>query len=577
MRFVRRIFLLCLFLWPLWRVPCSRCQVVLNEILPDPEGSDAGREFVEIYNRSPRAVSLAGVGFQFANGADDPSWLTRWTGAAGDSLAAGGWFLLADHNWQGEAAPDAQCRLGLQNGPDAVRLVRGDTILDLVGYGPLTEGSFYEGNPASVAPGLALARRPDGSDTGDNAADFRLVAPTPGQANFLDYKLDLEAWRCEPPHADRPGRILNVHATLLNSGLRDLTAGHLLLECEARLDEAEVTDLVSGREVNLQWEITTAGFGRHPLTILCPLPETGDTLAVGLGALQVGGGGLVLNEVQPAPADGQGEWIEVANGTGQALDLESFSIRDEDGDWRPLPEHRLLSGQLVAVAQDSAALRGWIRDNADHHDPALFACGQGEALVLGCRSWPALNNAPPAGRAFADRFYLADSCGVVVDHLTLGPGCGSWDGVPIPDRGQSLERVASSAADSMVSHWIPCSLGSGGTPGCPNSFTAPPAPGPGLGVTSRILDRRAGPTSLGLSLMVPEQGTGFRMLIFDLWGQRVRLVGGDDLGPGLRIRYWTGDDDEGRPVSAGGYILVGEVTGPGGQIRSRERLVVGVR
>ena len=51
---------------------------VINEVYYDPEGADAGHEFVELYNAGPQSVSLIGVRLEFANGADGPVWQTRW-------------------------------------------------------------------------------------------------------------------------------------------------------------------------------------------------------------------------------------------------------------------------------------------------------------------------------------------------------------------------------------------------------------------------------------------------------------------------------------------------------------------
>ncbi len=72
-----------------------------------------------------KIVDLEGVEFQFANGAEGPVWSTRWRGDAGLALAPGRRFLLVDRLWADAPAGDAAATLSLQNGPDAVRLVRG--------------------------------------------------------------------------------------------------------------------------------------------------------------------------------------------------------------------------------------------------------------------------------------------------------------------------------------------------------------------------------------------------------------------------------------------------------------------
>jgi hypothetical protein len=61
-------------------------------------------------------------------------------------------------------------------------------LLDSVGYGTATN-AFVETRPApappaTASPGSSGIRLPDGTDTNDNGADFRLTAtPTPGAPN----------------------------------------------------------------------------------------------------------------------------------------------------------------------------------------------------------------------------------------------------------------------------------------------------------------------------------------------------------------------------------------------------------
>jgi len=364
---------------------------------------------------------------------------------------------------------------------------------------------------------------------------------------------------------------------LANTGLKDLTVGSLFLDFDQDLYRADVSDFPAGNEVNLRWAVTGLRSGCRPLAVLCPVPDTRDSLVVVLGSLQIGPGVMILNEVLPAPDAGQGEWIELRNISDRPLDLGAFQVRDEDGDWRDLPAYLLPADDLVVVAQDPPALRQWIAANGAHGDPSQVLCADGGTRILDWESWPNLNNSPPVTREFADRIYLADSTGTVIDHLTFGGSGEDWDRVPLPPRGRSLERLGPSPADPLLANWEPSSLASGGSPGCPNSFSPPGIPEATLEVSSRILDRQDGSGPVGITLMVPDQGCGFRLRVFNLWGEKVRELGGDELGPGTRLRYWTGDDDDGRPVPPGGYILVGEATGPDEAVLSRTRIVVGVR
>jgi len=70
-----------------------------------------------------------------------------------------------------------------QNGPDAVQLWSSlEELADALQYGDAGEGNRGEGEPAEdVDPGLALTRDASGTDTDNNAADFRSASPTPGR------------------------------------------------------------------------------------------------------------------------------------------------------------------------------------------------------------------------------------------------------------------------------------------------------------------------------------------------------------------------------------------------------------
>jgi len=159
--------------------------VVLNEVFYDPSGPDGGFQFVELINRSPLPVALAGWRLDAGDGAGADRWRTWWSGSGADVIAPGARFVIGEGRV--EPAPDRVVPIDLENGPDAVRLVAPDGTADVLGYGALTWATYFEGRPAAdVASGFALARLPDGADSDDNAADwFAVSPPTPGSRMSL--------------------------------------------------------------------------------------------------------------------------------------------------------------------------------------------------------------------------------------------------------------------------------------------------------------------------------------------------------------------------------------------------------
>jgi len=511
---------------------------------------DGGREFVEILNTGPDPVSLAGVSLAFANGATGGPWEIRWTGSFEFALESGVRFLITDRNWTMAEVPDVEVWLGLQNGPDAVRLERDGVVLDLVGYGPLTDPSLMEEEPAELKPGLSLARRPDGHDTANNRNDFTPANPTPGSANFQPYEWGVDGWTMEPPSLDRPGLKVVFIIRLQNTGTEVQPFGPVVL----RAGEVEATALLDRTEPD---RVQTLSFTFMPLVgglldlhLFLPPTPVESAPEIRPARLQVGPGSVLLNEVLPRPADGQGEWVELICPGPDEIDLAGYFIGDADGDIRSLPPVILKPGGFVVLAQDSLGLAEWMAANEEAGVPGRC---RGEETVRHLAGWPTLNNSAPAGRDYADRVILVDAEGTVVDHVTLDGG--GIMGAATPD-GRSVERMAPGPINPGFSNWAPCGAVTGATPGCANSIWRADTTGPGLTVVPAILDAERGDTLVHFRFEVPRGHSGWRLQVFDLGGALVRDLGGDDLGHGLRDLIWDGGDDAGRPAGPGGYVAL---------------------
>lgn len=542
-------------------------QLVINEFLADPDGSDGGHEYVELLNTGVEPVDLGGWQLQFANGADGPVWQARWTGSSGRSLDPGSRFLIVDRNWAGSVAGDAEVALALQNGPDAIRLVRAGLAMDVVGYGALTDGALMETAPAPLAVGRATARRPDGADSGNNAADFVTALPTPGTPNFERFLLVATETIVEPPSTARPGELVSVEVLLRNDGLEALPLVRVRLERDGDGVEAMLDAMAPGDTRRLVFGFRPLAPGLQPLALGCRLPAAGDSLRLRLLDFQVGPAELRLNEVLGAPRDGQGEWVELEAGRTGAIDLGSYRLKDADGGWVRLPPLTVPAGGLALVAQDSSALAAWLAANVSGPGQSR-GCDVVPSRVAG---WPSLNNSAPDGRAFADRVLLADSTGAVIDHATLADA--SAEGA-----GRSLERILATSIGSVT--WVTSLAAAGSTPGCPNSVSAPADAPPAdveLSAIPAVVDRATGAAAIHLRFLVPPEGTGWDLLVFDLDGRRVRDLGGERAGAGPREILWDLRDDRGRAVAAGGYVAVLRLAGDAGPGWAPSRRLLAVR
>jgi hypothetical protein len=307
---------------------------------------------------------------------------------------------------------------------------------------------------------------------------------------------------------------------------------------------------------------------------LVPLPVAQDTLLLHPATLQVGPGELRLNEIMAAPDQGQGEWVEIAASGSQSLDLTGYRMRDQDGSWRGLPELRLAAGEFLVLTQDSLALAAWHLENCVHG--AVTDCSVDLAISRQRHlpGWPNLNNTPTAERDFADRIYLSNPSGDVIDHLTYG-GVASVTAVPAI-AGLSLERLAVAPRNPAAANWAPCTALTGSTPGCGNSVATTVDIPADFTVLPTILDPAAGVTTVHFLFRLAEPQAAWGLRVFDLWGGLVRDLGGDSLGPGPRDLIWDGRDDQGRLAGPGGYVGVLEVRDHGlqGLVRSKVLLVI---
>ncbi len=150
-------------------------KIVINEVYYDSPGEDQG-SFLELKGSS--GLSLNGFSIQTFNNKGNQTNTIKLEG----STPKTGFFVLAQDktvtgaNQFNEAA-------NLVNSGGAVQLLNGSSLVDAVAYGNAGKAKG-EGKPAPDAKsGSSLARIPDGTDSDNNAKDFRVSKPSPGAAN----------------------------------------------------------------------------------------------------------------------------------------------------------------------------------------------------------------------------------------------------------------------------------------------------------------------------------------------------------------------------------------------------------
>jgi putative metal-binding protein len=171
------------------------CNLVINEIDYDQYEVD-NLEFIEIYNPTPTAIDLTGVGIHLVNGYDGSIYSTIDFSTLGP-LASDGYLLVKSPLLGVDPHPNLISidfpiyENNIQNGPDGVQLVillggPGEHVIDSIAYegevANCTEGNPVP-SPADSGDG-SLGRFPNGTDSNDNSLDFIYDYESPGEPNL---------------------------------------------------------------------------------------------------------------------------------------------------------------------------------------------------------------------------------------------------------------------------------------------------------------------------------------------------------------------------------------------------------
>ena len=150
--------------------------------------ASATDEFVELFNAGASAAAVGGYKLVYRSGAGT-SDISLGTIPDGTMLVPGAFYLFGGSGYAGAKSSDQTFSQGLAGTAGGVGLRDGGgKLLDSVGYGTATN-AFVETHAAPAPPsttgaGSSDIRFPDGTDSDDNDADFRVTAlPTPGAPN----------------------------------------------------------------------------------------------------------------------------------------------------------------------------------------------------------------------------------------------------------------------------------------------------------------------------------------------------------------------------------------------------------
>ena len=505
-------------------VTCSRWdRPIVAEVFYDATGDDTGHEFVELFNVGGTACSLEGLRLEAGDGAGPGRWTLKWTGGPSDSIAVDARFVIG--GTLVDPPPQATAPLDLQNGPDAVRLVWPDGVIEVVGYGAHANPEYFCAEPAPDAPsGQSLARVPDRSNQGSNALDFQMRPPSPGRENLSERDAELIPGSLVlEPEQPEPERGARLTGSVANRGAQALQPGEIIVIGSAAregpaLFSASVQAALAPGEV-AAFALDTGPLAPGRLTLHVRISVAGDAAAANDRdslRVRVGPGPLEITEIQFHPGSAEGEWVEVRNRDSAPIDPAGITLADR-GAARGVPNTgsgAVEPESLVVLAQDRLGLLARF--------PALDP-----DRVWAVSPWPALNNSNDS-TGVADAVVLRDADGTPCDRVEY-----SAAGVPA---GVPLERRSGG--------WWP-SRAALGTP------LSPPLTLPAIATRFQILPRRvrAGTGTTVLAWSLPWERARVSIEVYDLAGRRVmrplsemfsaargeREWGAGSLAPGLYL------------------------------------------
>jgi hypothetical protein len=168
--------------------PASGCHPVVNEL--QATGASAADEWVEIFNpcnaaTDPAEIDLTGWKLLYRSAGNNAGGSDTLELTFTQKIKAGGYLLIAGSGYTGTKDGSLSHGLAGTGGAVGLRDASGK-LIDSVAYATLTTANnFTEKNPAPNPPAQnSIARLPNGVDTNDNSADFRVSAkPTPRAVN----------------------------------------------------------------------------------------------------------------------------------------------------------------------------------------------------------------------------------------------------------------------------------------------------------------------------------------------------------------------------------------------------------
>ncbi|MCD6177410.1 MAG: lamin tail domain-containing protein, partial [Candidatus Cloacimonetes bacterium] len=311
--------------------------IVINEVLYDPDGADTGYEWIELYNNSDQSVNLNG-------------WMIRKAGSqfelvyafdlfSGYTISSHSYFLIGENFVPNT---DLSTDLAFQNGgseTDGIRIVSFDGLYtDTVLYDSPNSNELPDdiSNPGEyfaidVSSGNTLARKHDGEDSDNCEIDFfECQVPTPGEANF--YPIDLAINSLEIFENDGEYWLEIEIENLSTENVDNLTSSIEVMLNDTLYGTYELPNIPAESTIDFLCQIGEISIGYYQIAVELIYLYDNELWNNNVEtSLLNGASPFVLNEIMFKPLSTNQEWVEIFNRTNCGYSVDNFRIMDASG------------------------------------------------------------------------------------------------------------------------------------------------------------------------------------------------------------------------------------------------------
>lgn len=510
-----------------------KAQLIVNEVLANEPGAIISLEWVELYNNGTTDAYITFCQLRVSgNGTVDIPLLSgvvpakKYAVICKDRNSFEAFWGNNSGTWGDDESED----YNLYERPGFTLLNSGGSVQ--LSCGGLSTLAWTEAGE----DGYSWERvRPDSSRVAQSIDPF---GATPGRANSqLPEENDLALTGAAAVPSD--GGETSFSFTVHNVGLNEITRDSLFLFYDPERDSTatrndliavfDLPDLASGDSVVINTTLTIDGFYADLLAQLMSDDQNANNIII-LTAPGSSYPPVILSEFLPDPETPLGsEWVELKNRSGLNVDIGGWYLGDE------VSLHPIASDTFTILPYEYIVL---CRDSIDF----INYYGSPEYRIIELSAWPSLNND-------GDLIRLIDNFSFMADSLRYDSGYGgniTW---------------ARGEVTGYTDRWGR-SPEAGGTPGAENDVLFP--------AQSNTIDITVdpdpfSPRSDGRVLIQFDLPPGAMTLkVYDVKGREVKTFY-DNFASFQGAVQWDGNDNEGKPLPVGIYILYLEVEGYGSQ------------